>query len=104
MYSVSKKQNYRLKERIDMRKWQFVLGVLTVSLLGSSTALAQGDQKKGPPPPMSFFVTSAGVGKGANLGGLDGADAHCQMLAAAGGGGNRTWDAYMRPSAANRQA
>jgi len=83
-----------------MRKWQFVLGVLTVSLLGSSAALAQGDQKKGgekkgPPPPMSFFVTSVGMGKGANLGGLAGADAHCQELAAAVGAGNRTWHAYM---------
>ena len=83
-----------------MRKWQFVLGVLTVSLLGSSSALAQGDQKKGgekkgPPPPMSFFVTSVGMGKGANLGGLAGADAHCQELAAAVGAGNRTWHAYM---------
>jgi hypothetical protein len=45
--------------------------------------------------PMGFFVTSAGPGDGANLGGLAGADAHCQKLAAAAGAGNRTWHAYL---------
>ena len=44
---------------------------------------------------MGFFVTSVGVGDGANLGGLDGADAHCQTLAAAAGAGDRTWRAYL---------
>ncbi|MES2990541.1 MAG: hypothetical protein V4844_03895 [Pseudomonadota bacterium] len=44
---------------------------------------------------MSFFVTSAGPGQGANLGGLAGADAQCQKLAAAAGAGNRTWRAYL---------
>jgi len=51
-----------------------------------------------PPPqpqPMSFFVTSVGKGDGANLGGLAGADAHCQALAAAAGRGNATWHAYL---------
>ena len=45
--------------------------------------------------PMSFFVTSVGMGKGADLGGLAGADAHCQKLAAAAGAGGRTWRAYL---------
>lgn len=44
---------------------------------------------------MSFFVTSVGSGKGGDLGGLDGADAHCQKLAAAAGAGNRQWRAYL---------
>jgi hypothetical protein len=44
---------------------------------------------------MSFFVTSVGVGNGADLGGLDGADAHCQKLATAAGAGNLTWRAYL---------
>jgi hypothetical protein len=48
---------------------------------------------------MSFFVTSAGPGKGADLGGLAGADAHCQALAQAAGAGNRTWRAYLSVSA-----
>lgn len=51
-------------------------------------------------PPMGFFVTSVGSGKGADLGGLAGADAHCQKLAAAVGAGGRTWRAYLSvPSA-----
>ena len=58
-------------------------------------------QQKQPPAPMTFFVTSAGAGNGANLGGLAGADAHCQKLAAAAGAGNRTWRAYLSTSAAD---
>ncbi len=45
--------------------------------------------------PMTFFITSAGSGKGADLGGLAGADRHCQSLAAAAGAGKRTWRAYL---------
>lgn len=44
---------------------------------------------------MSFFVTSAGSGNGGDLGGLNGADAICQKLAAAAGAGNKTWRAYL---------
>lgn len=44
---------------------------------------------------MSFFVTSSGIGKGANLGGLAGADAHCQGLAEAAGSTGKTWHAYL---------
>jgi hypothetical protein len=47
------------------------------------------------PKDMTFFVTSAGPGKGADLGGLDGADQHCQMLAKGVGAGDRTWRAYL---------
>ncbi len=44
---------------------------------------------------MSFFVTSHGPGKGADLGGLAGADKHCQELAASVGAGGKTWRAYL---------
>src|SRR5215472_6906503 len=44
---------------------------------------------------MSFFVTSVGSGKGGDLGGLQGADAHCQQLAQAAGAGGKTWRAYL---------
>jgi hypothetical protein len=44
---------------------------------------------------MTFFVTSAGPGKGADLGGLAGADAHCQALAQSAGAGGKTWHAYL---------
>ena len=46
-------------------------------------------------PPLGFFITSVGSGDGANLGGLAGADAHCQKLASAAGAGGRTWRAYL---------
>jgi hypothetical protein len=44
---------------------------------------------------MTFFVTSAGPGKGADLGGLAGADRHCQQLAASVNAGGKTWHAYL---------
>src|SRR3954462_1264563 len=48
---------------------------------------------------MTFFVTSVGVGKGADLGGLAGADKHCQDLAQAVGAGTRNWRAYLSTQA-----
>ncbi len=53
------------------------------------------EQQQAGPGNMTFFVTSAGPGKGADLGGLAGADLHCQSLASAAGAGNRTWRAYL---------
>jgi hypothetical protein len=58
-------------------------------LLGPSTGV------QAQPNEMTFFVTSAGPGDGANLGGLFGADQHCQNLANAAGAGHRTWRAYL---------
>jgi hypothetical protein len=49
----------------------------------------------------SFFLTSAGPGKGADLGGIEGADKHCQSLAQATGAGTRTWHAYLSTQAAD---
>ena len=63
-------------------------GVLAFSTL---TIVAQQDEE---PPEMGFFVTSVGIGDGANLGGLAGADAHCNALASAAGS-SRTWAAYL---------
>jgi hypothetical protein len=53
---------------------------------------------------MSFFLTSNGIGNGGNLGGLAGADNHCQTLAQAAGAGAKTWHAYLasRPTASRR--
>jgi hypothetical protein len=53
------------------------------------------------PEKMTFFITSVGSGKGADLGGLAGADQHCQQLAKAAGAGNRTWRAYLSMAAAD---
>ena len=49
---------------------------------------------------MTFFITSTNPGRGGDLGGLAGADAHCQALAQAAGAGNRTWRAYLSTQAA----
>ncbi|MFY9830725.1 MAG: lectin, partial [Rhodoplanes sp.] len=57
-------------------------------------ASAQAQQSE-----MTFFVTSVGLGKGGDLGGLDGADRHCQALAQAAGAGGRTWRAYLSTQA-----
>src|SRR5258707_8793723 len=62
--------------------------VLFLAIVG--TALAQAQQNS-----MSFFISSVGVGKGGNLGGLEGADRHCQGLAQAVGAGGKTWRAYL---------
>lgn len=61
--------------------------------LPTLTILAQQDDDE--PPEMGFFITSVGLGDGGNLGGLEGADAHCQQLASNAGVGHRTWRAYL---------
>ncbi len=87
-----------------MSKRHYAFGIAAL-FLGSSLAVAQQNtQKKAAPPPMTFFITSAGPGNGANLGGLAGADAHCQKLAAAAGAGDRTWRAYLSASASAGQS
>ena len=72
-----------------INRWSLLACAAAVSLLtacGSMTGAKSG---------MSFFVTSTNPGKGGDLGGLAGADAHCQKLATAAGAGNRTWRAYL---------
>ena len=66
------------------------LAAIAAALIVGLCATAQA-QTSG----MSFFVTSEGSGKGADYGGLAGADKHCQTLAAAAGAGARTWHAYL---------
>src|ERR1700752_1409591 len=85
--------------------------VLCTLMLASCLMLAQQNAPNTqgiPPPPgsptptparMTFFVTSVGLGKGGNLGGLAGADAHCLALAAAVGAGGKTWHAYLSAQA-----
>lgn len=67
-------------------KLLFLSALMTV--LGLGLAGAQDSE-------LSFFLTSRGPGDGANIGGLAGADAHCQSLAAAVGAGGKTWRAYL---------
>jgi hypothetical protein len=64
---------------------------------GLSTTLAHAQDRS----QMSFFISSTNPGQGANFGGLEGADRHCQALAAAVGAGGRTWRAYLSTSPAD---
>ncbi len=66
----------------------------TIALAGLAFAVSSSFAIAGDPP-MGFFITSVGSGQGGNLGGLDGADAHCKKLAEAGGSTGRTWRAYL---------
>ncbi len=74
-----------------------------IPILTAATLLAAGTGLQAQQAEMGFFVTSIGSGKGADLGGLAGADRHCQQLAQAAGAGNRTWHAYLSAQAANGQ-
>jgi hypothetical protein len=85
-----------------MRSILVLTAAAAASLLLASCASMTGKE------PMSFFISSTGSGKGADLGGLAGADALCQRLAASAGAGGKTWRAYLSvpgtfPSQANPQ-
>jgi hypothetical protein len=95
-----------------MKRKTYTVRLTLISLFAASAFVmaAQTPAPQTPPAqtpaaqqPMGFFVTSVGKGDGANLGGLAGADAHCQALAAAAGAGNRTWHAYLSAGAAANQ-
>lgn len=78
---------------------------LRLSLLVSAALMALGSTVQAQPAPpqapnMTFFVVSAGPGKGADLGGLEGADRVCQTLAQGAGAGSKTWRAYLSTQAA----
>ena len=76
------------------------MGAKCVELVAAVGLLAlAGGSAAAQPAQMSFFVTSAGSGKGADLGGLQGADAICQRLAEAVGAGGKTWRAYLSTQA-----
>src|SRR3954447_26660042 len=73
---------------------------MTISGLALAAALLAAPSAQAQSPNMTFFVTSNGPGKGADLGGLEGADRHCQTLAQAVGAGGKTWHAYLSTQAA----
>ena len=79
-----------------MSKGNIGFAALCAVLGLAASGVAQAQQTN-----MSFFVTSAGLGKGADLGGLEGADRHCQALAMAAGAGGKTWHAYLSAQGAN---
>ena len=71
------------------------VGLLLSVAMSMSMSLAFAGAAPAQQANMSFFITSNGSGKGADLGGLAGADAHCQQLAQAAGAGGKTWRAYL---------
>ncbi|KQT09673.1 hypothetical protein [Ramlibacter sp. Leaf400] len=75
-----------------------------LSACAGSSGAPSGGGSTGARSPMSFFVTSANPGKGADFGGLAGADKHCQALASAAGAGHRTWRAYLSTTASGGAA
>jgi len=79
-----------------VNKPKIMLAVLTC-MLASTVSFAQNDEQ----PEMSFFITSVGGGDGGNLGGLVGADTHCQALASAVDRGDSTWRAYLSTQGIN---
>ena len=98
MRSAISREDLRLKKKGPYCSWGTVLVVVSL-LSGVQPFLSQTASQQ----PMTFFVTSVGLGDGANLGGLRGADEHCQALAAAVNAGNRTWHAYLSTQAADGQ-
>jgi hypothetical protein len=78
----------------------FGLVVSAVALCGPFFE-AQAQQPPPQSPTMTFFVTGAGPGKGGDLGGIEGADRHCQELAQRASAGNKTWRAYLSTQAAD---
>jgi len=77
-------------------RWTLAVAASSLTLLGCAGGMAE---REGGPQQMSFFVTSVNPGKGGDLGGLAGADQHCQSLAKAAGAGHRTWRAYLSTQA-----
>src|SRR3954452_23923979 len=77
-----------------------ICGIASIAL---ATGLGSAFAQQAPQAPnMTFFVTSVGSGKGGDLGGLAGADAHCQQLATAAGAGAKTWRAYLSSNQAQQ--
>src|SRR2546426_8356730 len=72
-------------------RWIFG-SLILLGLDGATITYAQHSE-------ITFFITSAGSGKGGDLGGLAGADRHCQILAQAAGAGGKTWHAYLSTQA-----
>jgi hypothetical protein len=77
-----------------MKRSSWIIAAALACFAAAPAAFAQGNS-------MSFFITSVGSGNGGDLGGLEGADRHCQALAQAAGAGNRTWRAYLSTETAN---
>ena len=80
-----------------LNRWSLIAGAAAVAAALLASCSSMMPAKSG----MGFFVTSVNPGQGGNLGGLAGADAHCQQLATAAGAGSRSWRAYLSAQPSN---
>ena len=78
---------------------KYRLPAVLCAFVGLASLVVVAQEQEEEPPEMGVFVTSVGLGDGANLGGLAGADAHCQALAEAAGSEGKTWRAYLSTQA-----
>jgi hypothetical protein len=85
-----------------MSKKNCIAILASIAAVSLSSIGAQAQQPQPQSPNMTFFVTSVGSGKGADLGGLEGADQHCQRLATNAGAGGKTWHAYLSSNQARQ--
>jgi hypothetical protein len=85
-----------------MRRPPLIAAVFAAALVAgcAGSSMPFGSSSSAAAHPMSFFVTSANPGRGADLGGLAGADQHCQRLASAVGAGGKSWRAYLSTTGA----
>jgi hypothetical protein len=89
-----------LDANLDIQKMgEDTMKLTSMTVFTAAAIIAGAISASAQDQPMGFFVTSVGVGNGADLGGLDGADAHCTSLAEAAGTEGRTWKAYLSTQA-----
>ena len=87
-----------------MPRAKYFAGIASIIALTLVTSGVRAQQTPPQSPNMTFFVTTTGLGKGADLGGLEGADRQCQTLAQAAGAGSKTWHAYLSTQAVDGAA
>jgi hypothetical protein len=87
--------------RLTMKAISYPVIAIAAGALALAAPLAA--QQQDDAPELGFFITSVGPGSGGDLGGLDGADTHCQALAEAAGAGHRTWRAYLSTQATDAE-
>jgi hypothetical protein len=81
-----------------LKRQRILIALTLMGAVSAGSLFAQDEEEEA--PPMTFFITSVGL-DGGNLGGLEGADAHCQSLAASVGRGDATWRAYLSTQGPN---
>jgi hypothetical protein len=100
-HSANQAVNRKKQPEDSMSKLSAPLSRLGLAAAAALIVLVAAEAAHAQAANTSFFITSVGIGNGANLGGLAGADNHCQTLAQAAGAGGKTWHAYLSTQAAD---